>query len=200
MNRLSRIISFVVLGAIASSGQIANHNSGKTPQEIVNRLWKLATEGGLLTDDGWRRVSGMFAKQVPSPGNDLILVVSNSWAVHQESVQGDSAEVIVSFEDAGQIDSLLRYTPPKETGAFKTGKLFHLKLAPSHWQTYGPDGKTVAKEMTGPSGWQIADSQGVPWTTVNTAIRYVLEMRRKTSDPAVKANADATLTKLLQLP
>jgi hypothetical protein len=159
----------------------------------------MATEGELLTDDGWRRVSGMFAKQVPSPGNGLIQIVSNSWAVNGESVRGDSAEVIVGFEDAGHIDSLLRYTPRKETGAFKSGQLFHLKMAPSHWQTYEPDGKTVAKEMIGPPGWQITDPQGVPWTTVNTAVRYVLEMQRNTSNSTIKKNADETLSELLRL-
>jgi hypothetical protein len=130
---------------------------------------------------------------VPSPGNGLILVVSNSWSVNGESVKRNSAEVIVGFEDAGRIDSLLRYTPPKETGALKSGQLFRLEMASSHWQTYELDGKTVTKEMTGPPGWQITDPQGVPWTTVNTAVRYVLEMRNKTRNPTIKKNADKTL-------
>jgi hypothetical protein len=197
MRRIVTVIVFVALSMIASSAQIGNRP--KTPREIVDRLWKMATEGELLTDDGWRRVSGMFAKQVPSPGNDLILVVSNSWSVNGETVRGDSAEVVVGFADAGSIDSSLRYTPAKETGAFKSGQLFHLEMAPAHWQTYELDGKTVAKEMTGPAGWQITDPQKVPWTTVNTAVRYVLEMRNNTRNPTIKKNADDTLSELLRL-
>ena len=66
--------------------------------------------------------------------------------------------------------------------------------------TYGPDGKTVvSKKPSGTRGWQIDDPRGIPWTTVNTAIRYALEMRNKTTDPALKKNSDDTLAKLLQL-
>jgi len=37
-----------------------------------------------------------------------------------------------------------------------------------------------------------------PFATVTAAIRYVLEMSRKTTDPVVKKNADETLTELLK--
>ena len=77
MRRIFPVIVFVVLNTIASSAQVGDQP--KTPREIVDRFWKMATEGELLTDDGWRRVSGMFAKQLPFPGNDVILIVSNSW-------------------------------------------------------------------------------------------------------------------------
>lgn len=63
---------------------------------------------------------------------------------------------------------------------------------------FGPDGKTVLKQMVGPQlEWQISGAQPPPWTTVNTAIRYVLEKRGETTDPVVKKNADMTLTTLV---
>src|SRR2546427_13298298 len=41
---------------------------------------------------------------------------------------------------------------------------------------YGPDGRTlISKRPTGTRIWEIKGSQGRPFTTVNTAIRYVLE-------------------------
>jgi hypothetical protein len=52
--------------------------------------------------------------------------------------------------------------------------------------------------MTGPRAWQIEGPQGAPWTTVNTAIRYVLEMRAKAKDPQIKRNADDTIGQLLK--
>ena len=62
----------------------------------------------------------------------------------------------------------------------------------------GPDGQKVVKEMKGPAlEWQIDGSLEKSWTTVNTAIRYVLEGRSKTTDPATKKNADKTLEALL---
>ena len=46
---------------------------------------------------------------------------------------------------------------------------------------------------------QIDDSRGIPWTTVSTAVRYVLEMRDNTADPTIKKNADETLAQILKL-
>jgi len=37
------------------------------------------------------------------------------------------------------------------------------------------------------------------WTTLNTAIRYVLEKRKAMSDPIARKNADQTLSKLLKM-
>ena len=65
---------------------------------------------------------------------------------------------------------------------------------------YGPDGKTlVEKRATGALVWVIKGAQGPPVTTVNTAIRYVLEMRQKTTNQIIKANASQTLAQLLKL-
>ena len=52
--------------------------------------------------------------------------------------------------------------------------------------------------MTGPAAWQIEKTPAFRWTTVNTAIRYVLELRAKSHDPSIRKNADETLEKLLK--
>jgi hypothetical protein len=59
------------------------------------------------------------------------------------------------------------------------------------------DGKTVEREISGPEEWKIEGSAESRWTTVNAAICYVLEMRSKTTDPTVKANADKTIAALM---
>lgn len=155
----------------------------------------------LLTADGWNRVSGFFFQQSPSPGNSVVRVVSNYWGVGHASVDNDAAEVDVEYSDAGKIDSLLQYSPPLKTPFYKTATVFHLVFAPTKLTMFKSDGKTFTgrEDRPGPREWQIKDSPGLPWTTVNTAIRYVLEVREKTSDPTVKKNADETLTKLLRL-
>jgi hypothetical protein len=63
------------------------------------------------------------------------------------------------------------------------------------------DGKLIIgkDERTGPEEWQIREPPGLPWTTVNTAVRYVLERREKSNDPVIKKNADKTLAWLLKL-
>jgi hypothetical protein len=143
----------------------------------------------------------LFLHPNPPPGNKVVRVVSNSWGVEAVLTKGSETEVTVDYAEAGQIDSELRYTPPPTTPFFKTGLIFHLVLAPTHSTMLKSDGKVVTEkeERAGPMEWQIADSQGQPWTTVNTAIRYVLETRHKATDPVIKKNADQTLAKLMKL-
>jgi hypothetical protein len=171
-----------------------------SPKEVVEGLWNRATEGELLTLDGWNRASGLFAQRDPWPGNREVRIVSNYWGVGPVFVNPDTAEADVDYTNEGEIDSFLRYTPPPKTPYFKTSLVFHLILVPEYAPVYGPDGKTVvSKKPTGSQWWQIQGPRGLPWTTVNTAIRYVLDMRDKTTDPSIKKNADETLAKLMKL-
>jgi hypothetical protein len=109
---------------------------------------------------------------------------------------------MVGYADAGQIDTDLRYIPAKPTKYFKTGFEYWLVVAPEPSKGSNEERNTVDKEKLGPPRWQIKGSPNIflemPWTTVNTAIRYVLEVRSKTTDPVVKKNADNTLTALLR--
>jgi hypothetical protein len=202
MKRLLIFALLAVLDALAASGQAqAPTLSGISPRERVEQIWKLATEGELLTPEGWRRYSGFLLHPEPPPGNKVIRVVSNYWGVQAVLAKGSDMEVTVDYAEAGQIDSKLRYTPPPPTPFAGTGLIYHFVLAPTHWTMLMSDGKVVTgkEERTGPADWYITGSPGLPWTTVNTAIRYVLEMRQKTTDPVVKKNADQTLAKLMKL-
>ena len=135
------------------------------------------------------------------PGNNTIRVVSNDWAVGPSSVSNDTAEVDVGYTDAESVDSSLRYSAPPKTSAYKTAIVFHLVFAPTKLTMFKSDGKTITgkEEREGPTEWQIKEPAGTPWTTVNTAIQYVLEKREKSTDPAIRRNADATLAQLLHL-
>jgi len=174
---------------------------GDTPKEVADSLWTAATRGELLTAEGRNKSSqAFFTNPTPPPGNGGVLIVSNYWGPPGGEVSENSANVSVGFEDLGQIDSALRYTPPKPRTALKTAMLYHFVLTPGYSVMYGSDGKTVKeKKPSGCSFWQIDGSLGAPWTTVNTAVRYVLETRAKTTDPVIRKNADETLAKLLQL-
>jgi hypothetical protein len=188
----------LVLSAF-SLPQSSSPTTAKPPAQIVDQLWRMATAGNLLTKDGWQGAAGFFAKPTTSPDNSTIRVVSNNWGLDSESIKNNSALVIMGFEDEGTIDGVLHYIPPQKTDAIKTGIVYHLTLEPTHAPVFGSDGKTVIREMTGPAAWQIEESPITTWTTVNTAIRYVLEMQGKTTDLSVKKNADETLAQLLRL-
>jgi hypothetical protein len=126
--------------------------------------------------------------------------MSNDWGpAFQVGSREDAAEVDLGYFAIGKIDSALRYTntPSKY---MKTGFAYHLIPVPSYQEMMGPDGKTlIEKRPVGYREWQIQGSLDSQWTTVNTAIRYVLEKRDKAIDPTIKKNADRTLAMLLQM-
>jgi hypothetical protein len=173
---------------------------GKSPTEVVDEIWRLATQGELLTPDGWRRACGFFSSPTPFPGNKVILVMSNDWGpAFQVGSKNDAAEVDLGYFALGNIDSALRYTdtPSKY---MKMALAYHLVPVPSYLEMMGPDGKTVVeRKPAGYREWQIQGSPESQWTTVNTAIRYVLEKRDKATDPVIKRNADQSLAILLQM-
>lgn len=191
----------VVLSAQATQGAESGNEpiQGKSRTEVVDDIWRMATYGELLTSEGWSKACEFYTDPTPFSGNKVVLIMSNYWGQYYEGgLKDSSTDVEMGYIDMGKIDSALRYTPPPKTDAVKTGLLYHLVAVPAYSKMYGPDGK-VSKTPVGARFWQIQGSPGPPWTTVNTAIRYVLETREKTTDPVVKKNADQTLAKLLRL-
>ena len=174
---------------------------GMTPKEVVDELWRLATQGQLLKAHGWQRAGKLFTDPTTFKSPRMIFVVSNEWGPAGEfNVTQDEAEAVVGFTSLGNIDTALRYTPVPETHAEKEFFAYHLAAVPKYTMMYGPDGKTLlTKRPTGTRIWQIKGSQGRSFTTVNTAIRYVLEQRDKAHDPIMKKNADQTLQILKRL-
>ena len=190
---------FLIAGLVLSGLLVCSVNGQKTdstPKETVEQLWSAATRGDLLTTTGWARASRLFAKPTASPGNGVILVVSNIYGVNWVSVEGKSAKVQVEYDKLGHLDSRLRFTREPPTKAYETDLEYHLTSSPKYSATL-PDGtpnlpETVAWRIEGSPLWP-------PWTTVNTAIRYVLEQKAKTTDAAVRKNADETIAALLAL-
>ena len=208
--RLLKLLTILAFTAIAVGAQVIRKEW--SPQEVVDQVWRLATEGELLTPKGWdKTVRGFFVyprpalgdkvSLIPAHSGNVIQVVSNDWGVISCTTQGSTAKVVVEYYDAGTIDSMLRYTRGKEPSPIGKSEIsFNLIFAPGHWETYKSDGTTlqVAEVRESPSAWRIESPQGPPWTTVNTAIRYVLEAREKTQDPTVKKNGDQALAELLR--
>jgi hypothetical protein len=192
---LGVFLSFCMITAVPQT-PTPRITPGKTPKEVVEQLWGMATQGLLLTDEGWSRSSGSFTKPDSAPRNREFRVVSNYYGVISASTSGNSAEVDMDYQAVGKIDSALRFTPAPKSQFVKTAIVYRLVLGPTPLRMFGPDGK-MEEKMTGHVEWRIESPQDSPWTTVNTAIRYVLEMRDKTTDPDIKKNATQTLAALL---
>jgi hypothetical protein len=175
---------------------------GGEPRDVVEVYWNMGVRGQLLTRQGWERSAANFATPTPTPQDASFDVFSNDYGVNTALVTGNSATVEVGFTNVGHIDAALRFSPPRAPppGVLETAFAFRLEITPVYNLMYGPDGKTlIEKKPTGNTAWTIAEPKLKPWTTVNTAIRYVLEMHNKTTDPIIKKNADETLAKLLSL-
>lgn len=201
MKQLFVCTIIVVLASSAARSQAPAPQEGSvnSPSETVEELWIMASAGELLTPGGWQSASGFFTEPLPPP-KSVILVVSNLWGpAGPAKTNGHDTVVTVGCWEWGTIDSALRFTPAPKTNAIKEGRGYHLVFAPTHARTL-KNGKLVQGEATGyPMTWQILHPLDTPFTTVNSAIRYILEKRDKTSDPVIKQNADKTLAALLRL-
>jgi hypothetical protein len=171
------------------------------PRQAIEDLWNRSARGELLTERGWAAAAGFFVQPIKPFNNRLIKVVSNYYGVNSESTTGTKASVQMEFTDEGQIGVDLRYIPPPAQTTYKTSMSYNLVAGPGYTMMYGPDGKTLVekKELKGVTIWRIEGPPPPPWGTVNSAIRYVLEARSRTKDPALKKNADETLAKLITL-
>jgi hypothetical protein len=196
------IVLFIsILGAQNTARKTTEPIEGRTPKEVVDELWRLATQGQLLTARGWQRAGQLCTDPTAFRYPQAIFVVSNEWGPAGEfNVTQDTAEAEVGFTGLGTIDTALHYTPAPKTQFEKEFSIYRLVAVPQYTMMYGPDGKTLlSKRPTETRMWQIKGSQGRPFTTVNTAIRYVLNQRDKTHDPIKKNNADQTLQILKRL-
>jgi hypothetical protein len=212
-------LNCVLLFALATAPVCAQTNTPKQaqvpPTEIVDELWTMATTGELLTAEGMKQATDWYFQAGAPPKDSSFSIVSNFWGrAWVVKANGNSADVMVGYLPAGSIDSSLRYTPPPPSIGMKAFMLYHLTFAPTHHteQTWGwsrivkqkngysaPDWKvTGTKTVEDPPAWHIEGAQR-PFATVNTAIRYVLEMRDITKDPVIKQNADKTLRILLHV-
>ena len=194
------LLMFTASGIVVAQQSPSNCVSS-SPKDVVSDLWTLATQGELLTPTGFDKANRSFFAQPKEQPKPQIDIVSNYWGPPGQDVKGDRADVTMGFIDLGRIDQYLKYIPPKETKAIKTGMLYHLSCAPTHYPSYKPDGDRLAvdKILTGPSAWQIEGSLVHPFATVNTVLRYVLEKRAETTNSEVKKNADESIARLLQL-
>ncbi len=177
----------------------------KSPKDVVEEFWRMQTSGGTLTTAGWYKASDFFIRPGPDPFNHIVHVISNGRADNiEETARTENwAEVSVSTNELGQLDSALRFTRSPQRGPhgvlFLRGPVirFDLVLSDKRWEVE-PDG-AMGKEVTVPPKWLIDCTEKTSWIDVDTVIRYVTEMREKTKNSAIKKNANITITILEKL-
>src|SRR5690348_17693436 len=87
----------ILLCLFVASGQI-KPVEGMSPNEVVDELWRLATQGQLLTAPGWERAGKLCAEPTRFSSPQSIFVVANEWGpANAFNVKDDTAEADVSF-------------------------------------------------------------------------------------------------------
>ena len=212
MRQSLRVVAIAVIGCLATTAlpQTANQRLTKgekatcpadSPKDVVEHLWNMAASGEMIND--WAPTARLFSEPGPRPSDKTVRVFSDYWWVEYFECSNEPEAVVMlrSHWDRtpGVIDARLHFTPPPQSSA-QAGIGFRLVMETPHMYYWGADGKPIpAKPLPEPKRWLIQGPPPSPFLTVTAAIRYVLEERAKTDDPAIKKNADETLAELLKI-
>jgi hypothetical protein len=96
---------FPVYGAAAEKG---------SPEEVLEKYYKMVNDGDLLTPEGWERAAKLFIRQNPAPQDQLIFVTTKFPLGNGPiELNGDHAVAYQKWvDDIGSIDSAFRFHPP----------------------------------------------------------------------------------------
>jgi hypothetical protein len=156
----------------------------------------LELESHLALDRGGKLAD--FYMETPPKETKEIQVVDGPVVAPERpgpKIARDTTDIFILADSLGTLDADLRLTdyPRRRPGSacyFDLQIELTMVLSDVHWEV-APDG--TAKQINGPFAWRFESSYFLPFITLDTAIHYVLEKGRKTSDAAVRRNAERTL-------
>jgi len=158
----------------------------------LEQFCEFDSQGKQLTPEGWREVAALFVTPT-APRLDEIIVVRD-FVVSHPVQKGKNVEFYVEYITLGQITpslGLFSHLP-----AVKVRSGFELILTDEPSQ---PTSIQAGPPQPVPTKWRIKGNPPEPHLTVETAIRYIAELRDKTVDPVIKKNATRALIRLKSL-
>jgi hypothetical protein len=182
----------VVVGLSVAAGVasvIAQGSSGdhpRSPEAVVRQYYELSFAGEQLSPEGQRKIDALFLTPpiTHPPISDEPITVIKSFVVKRDLVKGSKASwFTVNWLEFGSIDPSLRF----------------VRREGSRPNTPVRGGETYDVERGRDGQWKIGTGEFTIRVGVEAAIRYVSAARDRASDPAIKANADRTLSSLKQL-
>ena len=191
---LTTVLSLAVMVGLAKSSVAQN----ESPKSVLEHFCEIDAQGKLLRVEDLKEVAAWYFSPRTGPVDNSIEIVKD-YVVSDPHLDGNRAVFKVNYLQWGELDSSLRFirfegrvpnAPVNSSGSFG------LVLTDKQMEI-GQDGKT--REASIPLGWRIAESRPASHITVDTAIRYVTEMRDKASDATIKENADKTIAELKRL-
>jgi hypothetical protein len=198
------LCTLLLTGAIVSVRAQTARSQGSPVQE-AGEFWKVETSGGRLTSEGWYEASTFFVRSSLPPENKIVNVIRNGLGDHIEETARTAtwAEVSITTDMLGQIDSSLRFKPSLKHGT--AGVLlirgpaltFDLVLTDRQWKLNG-DGARAKESVLSPQ-WLITCGGETTWINLDVAIAYVNKVQAETSSPAIRKNAGQALQQLKHL-
>jgi hypothetical protein len=189
---LTRIVSLIFVAQVLSLAQ-SSAGPTKSPKAVVEEFWKMETQGGRLTTDGWRSADRYFVRPIEPPNERVIGVVDNGFSIEDAYMRsGNAAVVTINVSGlAWKIDSKMRIRVFLDQ--VKGFVIYDLVLTSKHWE-FTPDHRTL-REVSGEPEWRI-EKDGDIWLAADTAIRYLSQVRDTATDSVIKKNAEQSLATL----
>jgi len=172
-----------------------------SPRDVMERYCSLDANGEQLAPGGWLRLAKMFVPKhdnlVPNPvvlAFDKLDVI-REYSIDNPTMEGrDRATMTIHYLCLGELDyNSLRFS--QRSGQPSIDEHYNLFLT-NHF--YGIDSRGNQREMNGSKIWRIDGLPRKPYITIDTAIRYIARRSSKTTNKALKQNANQTI-EVLQL-
>jgi hypothetical protein len=196
-------IPLILLGVGAAVLGRPKTDRVKPPNEELQEFLKMELQGARLTPEGRSKTAHLLVQPSIAPP-DTIDVVSDNFEVHETPATEGSVKLDLYFPYFyGWLDSALRFKAALHVapgnGLIREGinAEYVLVLTNKHGELE-PD-RQEGREIRRAQEWRIENAPSFVTINLDTAIRYVSEMREKTTDPTVKKNADETLANLKKL-
>jgi hypothetical protein len=205
MMRLLKLAIVICIVPISVSAQTqATTDQPSEAQEVkavVEQFYKLEAGGMWLGPGRWDELQNFFTDVGPQFQYASISVLK-SYHVGEPNkiVNADgtvSYGVDVDTFEWGSINSFLRFVKARATGEPVERKVGETVFLTDRFVTTGALGKEEIRKV--PLRWRMRDFNQPDTVDVDTAIRWVTEMRGKSNDPAVRYNAAKTLAILRNL-
>jgi len=190
--------TLATLRSISAGTPVPAETAKESASDVARRFVRLET--GLLPVQ-WSELSHFFVETPQPQWNKAHIVDVVGVGV---DTNGDLSDVSISTNSLGELDSSLRLSryplmrlppdSPSASACYGDDHFgFSLLLSDKQWEI-APGG--AVKQLDSPLAWRIEDTFFEPLITLDTAIRYITQVRAKTTDPVVKTNAARTLTVL----
>jgi len=199
---LVTVMLAVPVGVNAQTKAAADQSSeAQEVKAIVERFYKLETAGTWLGDGRWDELQNFFADIGPSRAQASISVLKSCQIDKPKKIVYADGSVHYGVDvdcfEWGSINTFLRFTRARNNGQAVERRLGESLSLSDQFVATGPSGKEEKRK--GSLIWRMRDFGPVDSVDVDTAVRWVTERSEETNDPAIKYNAEKTLSILKSL-